>query len=1202
MELNSKIGYRDFLVSELKKEFLGPGSEEKDNNDIDYERISESPLKRYFTGILYPQKAYVGDSDLDPTETETEIEPTSENESITIFSEEEKSFDSESTDTPIIPENFKDQTITYANQYCPSSYGLSFFIKGDKNITLTINAARYERLNKDEIFIVLQPDELFIKNLPHKNSFRLDGNKFFFLGMIDKNHRNEIRNYCKDLYLNSLDKNESDHIKQLLALNKYNELETQIKEGLNRHYLVFSRIYDKSRNFKSRGFRRMPCKTFFEKINLEEESTEIIKDWPQEKLKVIIKNRQTGNNDIKKVTVSVINFNKISEQYSKYTNPELSYFQNHISVSINPAQTHFVELSKLRIGYTAEEVDYRLYSSKKIFAAGHGCSANWEGNEPELVYSEFLPQYEVPRVNPEPEKIKDLRLNIFNMQKLAYNDLLDTETLVKELNIFANEYHRWIDISKENISDEDKQVLQVNEEQCYKIATRIKNGINLLASNRNVLLAFRLANESMLIQRSNTEKYFRNNIHLSELYNNHLAYKQLSEKVGIWRPFQLAFILLCLESIVNPKSEERSIADLLWFPTGGGKTEAYLGVIAFTIFYRRLTFKNSGGTAVIMRYTLRLLTAQQFQRAATLICGCEFLRNKYHDLGKEPISIGLWVGKENTPNTNKDAIKYVNKLGDQHTLEFFKTENPFQLTHCPWCSTPLLNDNNPILSGYVSHPKFHFQCINDRCFFNSKLPIQVVDELIYENPPSLLFATVDKFARLAWDSKTKALFGFSEKEGKTVRIYRPPDLILQDELHLISGPLGSMFGIYEAVIDYLCSESNVFPKIICSTATIKKADEQIKSLFNRTTCIFPQNYHKIEDSFFAEEIPLEKERGRLYLGIMSVGQTQQSAQIKIFYTLLYYNYINSASDNIIDTYSTIVSYFNTINELGVATSLINDDVKEKIKMLQDRRRDIISRPIWYRELTSRMKSKELPIILNELEKNIFSRDNGNNSIPVLLTTNMFSVGIDISRLNLMFMNSQPKSNSEYIQSTSRVGRKDPGLVTILFDGFRPRDKSHYENFRAFHSSYYRFVEPTGVTPFSLQARARVLHTVLVIVARLLYGLPENKDAANFNHETIDNDFLKYFIKRIAEIDPSEVDESNKKLQMLIEEWKSKTTDLVYSIMLSPQTPQYIVNAMLKSIPLMRDISAIRDEREKKAWPVMQSLRNVDIPTVCKMRE
>lgn len=1204
-KIDSKIDYRNYLVGELTKEYLGPGSEEIDNVDQEYERISESPVKRYFTGILYPQKALVGEYDIDTTDPEIENESEEINPNEDFKEDIDEGKTSQKLSDVSTTEDYQDKTVIYANQYCPSSYGITFFISGKKRISINIKAAKYKKLVSDLTFVDLKQENNFIKKLPCGDAFEISNDKFFYKGRIDKDLREDIKEYCANIYLDTLPQEQSKKIIDLIINKKYRDLTSEEREGINRYYLIFSRIYDKAKNFKYRGYQRVPCKIFTTELELDEKTNVIEKDWDNEELKVIIKNRRTDSDGIKKITISVVNKNIIANSESKYSHPELSYFQNQLSISVDKGVTQFVELSKLNINYTAERTDQILYRSKKIFAAGHGCSVNWIDNDPINIQSEFLPRFEVPRIDPNPQQFNKLGLNVFSMKKLAYQELMNDNKIIEELNVLVNEYNDWLSKSEEKLNEDQIRLLSENKKMCENISSRISDGIRTLSykSNQKVMKAFRLANLAMLIQRANTEKYFKGNTELPEMYNDMEIYRTLDDSLAIWRPFQLAFIILNINSIVNGASEDRKIVDLLWFPTGGGKTEAYLGVVAFTVFYRRLTSAKPEGTSVIMRYTLRLLTAQQFQRASSLICACEFIRKQSEsELGKTPITIGLWVGKENTPNDNKTAVKFVNKLTDANFLDMFKSENPFQITNCPWCSTKLLNEEEPFFSGYRSHPKFHFSCINKNCFFHTSLPIQVVDELIYHNPTTLLFATVDKFARLAWDPQTQSIFGLKMVGNEVKRINDPPDLILQDELHLISGPLGSMYGLYESVIDYLCSSQNIFPKIICSTATIKKANEQIKSLFDREVQIFPSNYDKIEDNFFSEEIPISKERGRLYLGLMAVGQTQQSAQVKIFYSLLYHNLINSVPEELLDTYYSVVGYYNTINELGVATSLLNDDVKEKIKMLQDRRREIVSRPIWFRELTSRMRSKELPIVLNELENNSFDKQNTSNSIPVLLTTNMFSVGIDISRLNLMFMNGQPKSTSEYIQATSRIGRRDPGLAVILFDSFRPRDKSHYENFNAFHSSYYRFVEPTGVTPFSLQSRARALHTLLVIVSRLLYGLPENKDASKFTSNTLNEDFIRYLKNRISSIDDEEIEEAESEINQLIDQWSNKTKGLVYSIILHPNANQTVINQMNQYYPLIRDISTIRNNREKDAWPVMQSLRNVDIPTICKMKE
>src|SRR5690606_20031614 len=141
------------------------------------------------------------------------------------------------------------------------------------------------------------------------------------------------------------------------------------------------------------------------------------------------------------------------------------------------------------------------------------------------------------------------------------------------------------------------------------------------------------------------------------------------------------FILMNLRSIVIPSEEDREVVDVIWFPTGGGKTEAYLGLAAFVILFRRISDPSSRGTVVLTRYTLRLLTAQQYQRAASLICALEYLRRRNPvELGDHPFTIGLWVGSGLTPNTEADAVRLLQRM-----LREGGRDNPFVLLSCPWC-------------------------------------------------------------------------------------------------------------------------------------------------------------------------------------------------------------------------------------------------------------------------------------------------------------------------------------------------------------------------------------------------------------------------------------------------------------------------------------------------------------------------------------
>jgi hypothetical protein len=230
--------------------------------------------------------------------------------------------------------------------------------------------------------------------------------------------------------------------------------------------------------------------------------------------------------------------------------------------------------------------------------------------------------------------------------------------------------------------------------------------------------------------------------------------KHIDERSVNCYPFQIAYILQTVPDIVDEGNAFRESVDLLWFPTGGGKTEAYLGVAAFTIFFRRLTGKAiSDGVTVIMRYTLRLLTIQQFERATALICACEHICKEENIAGGE-INIGLWIGSSMTPNRIEQARDVLDKLRENPYEKIYEG-NPVQITKCPWCGKKI------DLNGYeIKGGALNICCAdNPECEFHSGLPIYVVDEDIYRVRPTLLLSTIDKFARIAWDENTRNLFG-----------------------------------------------------------------------------------------------------------------------------------------------------------------------------------------------------------------------------------------------------------------------------------------------------------------------------------------------------------------------------------------------------------------------------------------------------------
>ena len=682
-----------------------------------------------------------------------------------------------------------------------------------------------------------------------------------------------------------------------------------------------------------------------------------------------------------------------------------------------------------------------------------------------------------------------------------------------------------------------------------------------------------------------------------------------------------------INSIVYDESPERNIVDLIWFPTGGGKTEAYLGLTAFAIFYRRLTYsKEAAGTTVIMRYTLRLLAAQQFTRAATLICACEYIRQqcekkhrKYpiYSLGKEPISIGLWIGGTHIPNRNEgknSASYHLEKLKNVGKHYYVRSEkerhNKFQVLKCPWCGTKMVKDdrNNKLVGewGYNmgSGKHFYMFCPQEDCDFTNKLPIQIIDDELYRNPPTLLFGTVDKFAMMPWDGRIGAFFGIGSNN-------RAPELIIQDELHLISGALGTVVGIYETAVDGICGQKGVYPKIIASTATIRRAKEQCSVLYNREVVQFPAPGLDAEDSFFARESTIDYEKGiygRKYIGIMPSGKTKAMTEIRMMAALMQKAYTMDLPDEIKDKFWTLTVYFNSLKDLGKASTLVDDDVKDFI--IRTANRMFTTRRLIVRadELTSRVSTTELNETLDKLEKIEYSKENmeaKQYASSVLLATNMISVGIDVARLNVMLMVGQPKLTSEYIQASSRVGRSFPGLCFIQYDATKSRDRSHYERFRSYHESFYRFVEPTGATPFSKPARERALHAVLTAMIRQREEWKDDKDAQKFdmgNLEKSISEIQEFILSRIKSINSrsenklkDDIEDVRSEMQEFFEKWQELVDECNRD---GNKIPIYFGRRFMVSPPNSEERRLLRQynsARRDTAVDTLTSMRNVDAP-------
>jgi hypothetical protein len=902
--------------------------------------------------------------------------------------------------------------------------------------------------------------------------------------------------------------------------------------------------------------------------------------------------------------------------------PDLAYvFQAEIEVH---SDYPFVPRPDLR-GSQAAEWDEQVadihYADTPEYATGHGVSAEWDivDGDCRLLRSAWIPSAEVEKTDTVP--VPGVLLSMAELGALT--DGAAAEAALRPLVV---EYRAWIEAQGATLGSLEGSRHETAVELLRLAgvaADRIAGGISLLAQDGDALDAFRVANRAVG--------------------------RALRKRLGIenpeWRAFQLAFMLLNLAGLADPRDLNRTTVDLLFFPTGGGKTEAYLGLAAFAMVMRRL--RNPGekgcagaGVSVIMRYTLRLLTLDQLSRAAGLVCALELERtedvNRY---GEWPFEIGLWVGKAATPNI-------LGRIGDGRSdsartkVRQFKADprskpSPIPLENCPWCGKRFEPDSFALLPN-DDHPReLRIVCANFECDFtrDRPLPIVAVDEPLYRRLPAFLIATVDKFASLPWVGASGALLGRAERHdasgfyggaepGQGTRLSSPlppPDLVIQDELHLISGPLGTMVGLYEAAIEALCVREidgrAVRPKIVASTATVRRAQDQIQALFARPiTQVFPPPGPDRRDSFFARTVPSSQTAARLYLGVAAQGRNPKVIMRKVWLALMgageraYRDAGGHKNEqNPADPYMTVLGYFNSLRELGGARRILEEEVQNTIKgyggrkrigeeqgLFQDRK--TFSEVI---ELTSRVSTDKVAEARRRLEAPFHKID---QRVDCAIATNMISVGLDIPRLGLMVVLGQPKTHAEYIQATSRVGRDDqrPGLVVTLLNIHKPRDRSHYERFRYYHETFYRSVEVSSVTPFAARALDRGFAGALVGLARHAVPLltpPQGVELITNVRSALEVRLLDAFLDRVRQqpfADETEREECLRSVQNrvvdLLDSWR-RIFDDYHADGAQMQYQKYELKQLR---PLLREMldKSFESEHHRK-FRANRSLRDVE---------
>ncbi|QIY84866.1 helicase [Chryseobacterium sp. NEB161] len=959
-----------------------------------------------------------------------------------------------------------------------------------------------------------------------------------------------------------------------------------------------------------------------------------------------------------------------------------------------------------------------IYNQFKDFGIGHGCSVIWNEKE-RFIESEYLPTSETPDVDPIPRNKEidavlqgetynaPVFLSNANAQSFKwlsqFSDATNNDVL-KSLNEFVDSYGKWIDIKKSKYTSIPKfsDIATQELSKCASDYSRMKNNIsNFLTgiNNEENLESFRLMNSAMFMQLWHSEKNKKNEITEEikgndfkefdfDFYKNNASDFLFSPtEPASWRAFQLAFILLNLDGIFQLENDEKWLArnelvDLVWFPTGGGKTEAYLGLIALTIINRRKKFQSEGGgTAVIMRYTLRLLTMQQFQRASLVIMALELMRRwDLYKLGDEPITIGLWVGDNSLPNKTEDLITEFEKLNHEKP-------NKIPFSKCPWCGSKLIggeNEDDDASTSVFDKNKVHLKCENhNKCNFGysrpsrkkktqGSLPLLLSDEIIYQHPPTLLFGTVDKFAQLEHkvdgdpakrNKDSRRLFGRGNWEtGKPAEGYLAPDLIIQDELHLLLGPLGSAVALFESAVDIL--SKNKFkhrPKVISSTATTRNTQLQIAALFDREVNLFPKPGVECDDSFFAfykrqysdtnknNQTFISK---RKYMGILPTGRSQVWMQMRLSAIVMTHRAIfelqqlneNSPIEfekydrdtiKAMDYYHTLISYFNSLKEVGKTQSQVQSYILKEVRRVFSRvvrpcklmHSFYTYGPINEAELTGRLSGEEVKTELKKVEESWdaakrLAFSNGGETLwgkvppEFIVATNMISVGIDVSRFNTIIMNSMPRNTAEYIQASSRVGRNDYGLVLTVHHPFRARDISHYERFIEFHEKMYSYVEPISITPFTKKAVDRYLSLFFATLVRHRLGFENRKDAskiADCTREDITqilNEIKDYFEQRKSNLANFEVQIQNLLKEQnldIIVSWVSeaiKEWENAYNLAVADSKEFVFSNK--KNTPttqqeqLYIDIEEYIENIESKKWQVPMSLRVIEPEAAIKI--
>ncbi len=914
---------------------------------------------------------------------------------------------------------------------------------------------------------------------------------------------------------------------------------------------------------------------------------------------------EVAGSGLVQLTAMLVNRNEATEEASDDLGGQQTVFQAQVELTSSVPFASMDGTGSLdraetsRLGDEEEDLKF-LYRSASSLAHGHGVAVSWDASH-KRIWTETVPTALVHSLRADGDQ--------FSQESLSLEQLARGEGRSTALNEIVGGYEAWVARLRERLQEipasdsgyAASQRILARQSDCL---ARMRNGVARLADDHISAEAWTLAVLTM-------KRLFERRATLDLPIGSK---SDVSIPVARFRAFQVAFALLVLPGLGDATSADdtRDMVDLLWFPTGGGKTEAYLFIALMEIFSRRLRSPRERATVVLSRYTYRMLAFDQFSRAAGAMCAAELVRREHPDLRVgHPITVGLWIGDEQTPNRLKDvdtAIPEKRRAWRDRWSDRTEASDgiAFPVVSCPWCRTELEFGRSFLR---VSEPDadMRIYCPSSKCDFSESqsgagLPIAVVDEHLYASYPAMVIATVDKLAMVAtWDPRSGPnLLAGADADSEGI------SLLVFDELHLLSGPLGTLAALNEIAIEAIIrsgASGHRRPKVIASTATIRTADAQVKNLLGRDLKTFPVSGDDPDDSYWAirDDRP---ETARLYCGTITSGSTWQALYVYAQASLMAHAAELPPGDQ--DPYWTSVVYTQTLREHGRAVGLLVDDVRNRLR--QNTRTDEEGRPLESRQVLSVRELRgdkiggRLPVELERLRirhdpTRFASSDQVRrlDRMPVdaVVTTNLIQVGVDVPRLGLMIFLGQPKGTAEYIQASSRVGRSPsaPGLILTLFQHTKPRDRSHYETFRSYHQALYRAVEPISITPFAKPALERSVRSVLAAVGRhgidRSFGRSDGAGMVGSNEDAL-GALARSFMDAVTARDAANQDEITSFVDVLLDQWKARSTKL-RTLTWSERTGQ-----------IARLLRQRFDASGLDAWPYDTSLRSVEPDIAVKL--